>query len=156
MKHATLASVCVLALTLLTPIVGQAAKRDPLVGTWNISGNATGLPFIAVMTFNEGGTLVEFDTSGTNSSSSPGESIFLGSWTNTGPLTYTSTGENYIYDASGNLSLVVVGSCTLNLASTLKTFNSQCSGGYYNCTVDLCPGTLVQALAPLSETGTRF
>jgi hypothetical protein len=55
------------------------------VGTWNLRGTQDGTVItIAVMTFNAGGTTVEFDTAGTNSSSSPGESIDLGVWKKTG------------------------------------------------------------------------
>ena len=77
-------SITALLMPLLT-VTSRAQNSDRLVGTWNLRGTQDGAVItIAVMTFNAGGTTVEFDTAGTNSSSSPGESIDLGVWKKTG------------------------------------------------------------------------
>src|SRR5271165_1283352 len=96
-------------LLLLLPVTASAQGSDPVVGTWNVALSQIGMrtTTIAVMNFNSGGTTVEFDTSGTNSSAS--ESIDLGVWTNTGDRTYSVREENVIYDSSGNLSALAVG-----------------------------------------------
>ena len=113
MKTSLLAATfAICAFALAGPIAALAQSQDPLIGTWNITGANS---FIAVMTFNQGGTTVEFDTAGTNSSASSGESIDLGKWVATAqPLNYTFNEENYIYDSSGNLSLIAIANCKLS------------------------------------------
>jgi hypothetical protein len=140
---------------LLLPSPASAQGQDPLIGTWNLSGGSGSSAFIAVMTFNAGGTTVEFDTSGTNSSASPGESISLGKWSNTGNSTYTFKEQNYIYDASGNLSLIAITNCTLILASNQKSFKDNCNVSFFTCSVASCPGTLVSSSSG-PATGKRF
>ena len=149
-----------LQVTLILLLLGTASaqSQDPIVGSWNITGaNSDGTsPFIAVMSFNAGGTLVEFDTPGTNSSASPGESIVLGRWNNTANLVYRYEVENYIYDSSGNLSDIAIATCNVTLASTQKSFGGKCSLNFYTCSVSLCPGTLVAGPVSLNVTGRRF
>ena len=156
MKGLTLASMlAVSALTLLSSIAAPAQNQDPLIGTWNLSGAAGASAFIAVMSFNAGGTTVEYDTAGTNSSASPGESITVGKWSKTGTLTYTFKEENYIYDSSGNLAYIAIANCTLTLASTQKSFTDKCAVKFYTCSVTSCPGTLVSS-SSATATGRRF
>jgi hypothetical protein len=149
-----------LCLAVIVCLVGGAfaQTQDPLIGTWNISGaNSDGTsPFIAVMTFNSGGTTVEFDTSGTNSSASPGESITLGKWAPTANLSYKYNEENYIYDASGDLSLIAIAACHATLASSLKSFSGKCNVNFYSCSVSLCPGSLVVGPVAVNVKGRRF
>jgi hypothetical protein len=136
--------------------ISLAQSQDPLIGTWNLSGSSNGQsPFISVEAFNQGGTAVEYDTSGTNSSASPGESIGLGKWQRTSNRNYKTSVENYIYDAKGNLSLIAIGSLKLTLDSTLKSFSGAGDVKFYNCSLSLCPGTLV-ASSPIQITGKRF
>lgn len=154
----TLTFVLTLAVSMsmvFLPGAASAQVQDPLIGTWNVSGGSGSSAFIAVMTFNAGGTTVEFDTSGTNSSGSPGESISLGTWSNTGNSTYTFKEQNYIYDASGNLSLLAVANCTLTLAPNQKSYKDNCTVNFFNCSVTSCPGTLV-ATSSGPATGKRF
>jgi hypothetical protein len=131
-------------LFLLLPATSWAQVSDPIVGNWNLTGSQKGTPIvIAVMNFNLGGTTVEYDTGGTNSSASPGESIDLGVWQNTGGHTYHFKEQNYIYDSSGNLSELAVGVCNLTLATNEKTFLGNCDLNFYNCSLAKCPGSLV-------------
>jgi hypothetical protein len=154
MKRFTLAlMVAVSALVLLSSIAASAQAPDPLIGTWNIVGEANS--FIAVMSFNAGGTTVEYDTAGTNSSASPGESISLGKWANTGTSRYTFNEENYIYDTSGTLAYISIANCTLTLASTQKSYTDKCTDNIYNCSLTSCPGTLVSSSSGTAK-GKRF
>lgn len=108
------------------------------------------------MTFNAGGTTVEFDTSGTNSSASPGESIDLGVWSANGQGTYTFREQNYIYDSSGNLSLLAIGKCNVTLGTTQKSFKGSCSVNFYNCSLSQCPGSLVTGPTTYDISARRF
>jgi hypothetical protein len=156
MKRLTLPSLlAAFAVMLLSSIAAPAQSQDPLIGTWNLSGAAGGSAFIAVMTFNAGGTTVEYDTAGTNSSASPGESISLGKWGKTGSSAYMFKEENYDYDSSGDLASLTVTSCALTLASNQKSFTDQCTVSFYTCSVTSCPGTLISSTSA-TATGRRF
>jgi hypothetical protein len=108
------------------------------------------------MTFNSGGTLAEFDTAGTNSSASPGESIALGSWRNTGNRTYGFKEENVTYESSGNLSALAVATSNITLASTMNNFAGALILNFYSCNVAQCPGPLVAGPIVLLASGVRF
>jgi hypothetical protein len=152
-----LCRLTIAALLLLVPITGWAQSSDPLVGTWNLTGSQNGTTIvIAVQTFHAGGTTTEFDTSGANSAGSPGESIDLGTWKNTGNRTYTFKEQNYIYDSSGSLSLLAVGSCKLTLGTSLNTFSGSCSTGFYACSLTQCPGSLVTGPVTYQMRANRF
>jgi len=139
----------------LSAVPAVAQNQDPLIGTWNFYAGGSN-PFVFVQTFNAGGTTVEFDSAGTNSSASPGESITLGKWAKTATGKYTFKGENYIYDASGNLVLLAVGNCKLELASTMKHASGPCTVSFYACSVSQCPGTLQHGPYQYSIHGKRF
>jgi hypothetical protein len=144
-------------LFLLLPLGSWAQSPDPLVGAWNLTGTQNGSPIIiAVMTFHAGGTTTEFDTSGTNSSASPGESIDLGVWSKTANRSYTFKEQNYIYDSTGNLSELAVGVCNLTLASGLNSFKGSCSVNFYNCSLTECPGSLVTGPVTYQISAKRF
>jgi hypothetical protein len=147
-----------LQVALILVSLGAASAQDPIVGTWNLKGaNSDGtFPFIAVMSFNAGGTAVEFDSAGTNSSASPGESITLGKWLKTADLAYRYKVENYIYDSAGNLSDIAIATCNVTLASTLHSFGGNCSLNFFTCSVSSCPGTLVVGPVSLNVKGRRF
>ena len=108
------------AALLLMPLVAIAQTQDPIIGTWNENGSSSdgSNPFIAVMSFNAGGTTIEFDTGGSNSSASPGESIDLGSWSKTGKNKYTFKDQNYDYDSFGNLANLTIAVCNVTLQQT--------------------------------------
>ena len=144
-------------LMLLLAVTSRAQNSDPLVGTWNLNGTKDGtLITIAVMTFNAGGTTVEFDTAGTNSSASPGESIDLGVWKKMGSQTYSFKEENAIYDSSGNLSEQAVGVCRLSMAADQKSFKSGCILNFYSCSLAQCPGPLVAGPVVYEIAAKRF
>jgi hypothetical protein len=151
-------NVVVCALFLFSQGAAFAQAPEPIVGTWNFKGaNADGSnPFIAVMTFNLGGTTVEFDTAGTNSSASPGESTVLGKWNKTGELSYRFKEQNYIYDSSGNLHRIAIAGCRVSIPPTLDTLNGQCEISFYQCSVSECPGPLSFGPVPFTITGKRF
>lgn len=154
MKEFTFASMLsVCTLMLVSSIAASAQNQDPLIGTWNIRGDANS--FIAVMTFNAGGTTVEYDTAGTNSSASPGESIALGNWSKIGGLNYRFREENYIYDSSGNLAFIALTNCTLALASSQNSFTDKCTVNIRTCSVKSCPGALVNSSSG-TAAGIRF
>jgi len=133
-----------------------AQSLDPLVGTWNMSGSSNGnSPFISVEIFSPGGTTVEYDTSGTNSSASPGESIGLGSWQKTSKLHYLLETEAYLYDSSGKLSSIVIAKANMTLSPSLKHLHGAGKLKFYNCSLSLCPGSLMFTL-PVQFTGRRF
>jgi hypothetical protein len=144
-----------LALGSLSMSAVPPQNQDPLIGTWNVSSPGQS-PFIAVMTFNLGGTTVEYDTSGTNSSASPGETISLGKWRKTGNLTYKFGAENYIYDSSGNLSLIAVIDCGLSLAPALNSYADACALNFYQCILSQCPGPLFSGPVSVTATAVRF
>ena len=150
----SIGAIC--ALILLSQGAAFAQEKDPLIGTWNFTGaNADGTgPFIAVMTFNLGGTTVEYDTGGTNASA--GESISLGKWSKTDHLAYQFKEQNYIYDSSGNLSLIAITGCKVTLASTLKQVGGTCESKFYQCSVSQCPGILLFGPVALTLNGRRF
>ena len=146
------------AVVSLSAVPALAQNQDPLVGTWNFHGaNLDGSnPFIFVQTFNAGGTTVEFDTAGTNSSSSPGESIVLGKWSKTASSKYTFKEQNYVYDRSGKLALLAVASCKLELASSMKHASGPCTLNFYQCSLTQCPGTLMFGPIAYKFSGKRF
>jgi hypothetical protein len=149
-------SLAVVLLPLLVTM-SLAQNPDPLVGTWNLKATQNGAVItIAVMTFNAGGTTVEFDTAGTNASASPGESIDLGVWTNTGNQTYNFKEENVVYDSSGNLSLLAVGACRLTLATDQNTFKGSCNLNFYSCSLAQCPGSLQDGPVQYDISARRF
>jgi hypothetical protein len=146
----------IIVLLLLLPIVASA--QDPIVGTWTMWLSPTGRPttVIAVMTFNSGGTTVEFDTSGTNSSASPGESISLGAWNSTGGRSYTFREENVIYDSSGNLSALAISMCDLSLTPRNTTFSGTLLVNFYSCSLVRCPGPLIAGPTVFQVNAQRF
>jgi hypothetical protein len=155
MKRVAFVPMLVVSVALLLSSISAFAQTtpDPLVGTWNIRGAANS--FIAVMTFNAGGTTVEYDTAGTNSSASPGETISLGKWSNAGGPNYSFKEENYIYDGTGALAFIAVANCSLTLSSTKNSFTDKCTVNIHTCTVKSCPGAVVQSSVGPAQ-GTRF
>jgi len=158
MRHmAKLSCQVVLSVLLFAPLTALAQHQDPIVGTWNESGALLdgSAPFLVIMNFNAGGTTVETDTAGTNSSASPGESIDLGTWQKTATRQYRFHDENFIYNSSGNLEDININVCNITMDKSQNSFTGTCVLSFYTCSLTTCPGTLVgQALANLA--GTRF
>ena len=154
MNRLLLSLLALSALLILSGAATAQIQDEPLIGTWNISLGSAG---IAVMTFNAGGTTVEYDTGGNNPSGNPGESIALGKWYKSAkPAKYSFKEQNYIYDDSGNLEYIAIASCGLTLAPGNKSFTDSCTVRFYTCSVATCPGALVSTQSGGSGTGTRF
>ena len=139
--------IVVLVLLLLSgkKAVGQATASDPIVGTWSVIGTAPGggilSNFIVTMSFNDGGTTIEYDTTGTNSFMSPGEGMVIGVWRRTGHLTYAFKEQNYIFgDAAGNLSATNITTCHVTVDPHLNSYTGTCDLKFFDCSVALCPG----------------
>jgi hypothetical protein len=149
-----LAAICALmVLTLPSPLLAQT--QDPIVGTWNLIGLAhTKYAYIALQTFNAGGTTLEYSNAATGNTQAA-SNIVMGKWGTTSSG-YSVTGQNYIDDSSGNLLLTAIGECNLKLSSDNQSFSGTCSAKFYKCSVSQCPGKLVGKSGPGSITGTRF
>jgi hypothetical protein len=139
---------------------GQQSAVYPLVGSWNLSGTfqtTPPSPFLAVMNFDYGGTTAEFDTGGTNSSASPGESISLGTWKQTGPRTSQFVQRNYVYDENGNLAQLAITTANVTLDSPSgDTFKATASIVFDSCTVSQCPGPLLYGPFAGEFNGRKF
>jgi len=161
-------SLLILVCVLLVLTTGRASYQSynpasgvsPFAGTWNLIGTAQtnpASPFLAVMSFQFGGTTAEFDTSGTNSSASPGESPTLGKWNQTGLKTAEFSQENFIYDQNANISQLAVENVTVTLDSPQQTeITGKGEISFYSCSVTQCPGPLLFGPIALEFTGTRF
>jgi hypothetical protein len=80
---------------------GTPVFTDPIVGAWNCTiPPAGGAPaFNDIKNIHVGGTQSEIDDAAPPSQESP----TVGTWTNTGPLTYMQKAYQKSWDASGNL-----------------------------------------------------
>jgi hypothetical protein len=157
-KHLIRALYGLAVLLLLLPVTAPAQSTDPLVGTWNLVFSKAGKPpsFIAAMTFHSGGTSTEFDTNGTNSSASPGESIALGVWSQTADRIYSFKEENVTYDSSGKLGGLAVGVANLTLGEDMNTFTGAITLNFYDCSVAQCPGPLEAGPIVFQISAVRF
>ena len=132
---------------------------DPLVGTWNATGVNPGssqTSLIVLMSFNLGGTTIEYDTPGTNSFASPGEGLVIGVWRKTGHLAYTFKEQNYIFDGSGTLFATNITECNISLAPTLNSYIGTCKLDFFFCTLSVCPGQRIDGTFALDISATRF
>jgi hypothetical protein len=132
-----------------------AQSEDPIIGTWNFHSPGVGgtEPFIFVQSFNAGGTTVEFDTPGTNSSGA--ESIVLGKWSKIASGKYTFQEENYVY-VNNDLAYLALASCEIALSSDNTHASGPCTINFYACSVSQCPGTLFAGPSPYTIDGKRF
>ena len=128
---------------------------DPIVGLWNVNLSSSGGPELVTMTFNQGGTTVEYDTPGANSFTSPGESLVQGAWKKTGLNTYKFKEQNFIFDASGTLFADNISICEVTLSRDGNSFTATCDLVFYHCSVAQCPGAFI-ASGPATMTATRF
>jgi hypothetical protein len=156
----SLFAICVALAVAPRRAAGQQSSVYPLVGSWNLSGSfetPAASPFIAVMNFNYGGTTVEFDTGGTNSSASPGESISLGTWKQTGSRTSQFVQRNYIYDENGKLVQLAIETANVTLDSPYgDSLKGTASIVFDSCTVSQCPGPLLYGPFTGEFTGRKF
>jgi hypothetical protein len=154
-----------LAVTILCSLILLTAGRasepdiaappvDPIVGLWNVYLNAGG-PTLITMTFDQGGTTVEYDTPGVNSFTSPGESLVQGVWKKTGFNTYAFKEQNFIFDATGTLFADNLTTCQVTLSRDGQSFTATCDLEFFHCTVAQCPGGFM-ASGPGTMTATRF
>ena len=154
------------ACVLLALSSGKAAGQDypgsgvsPFVGVWNVTGSAgtnPSSPFVAVVSFQFGGTTAEFDTSGTDSSA-PGESPTLGKWKQTGVKTAEFSQENFVYDENGNIAQLAVENIAVTLDSPPQTkMTGKGEISFYSCSLTQCPGALLYGPFTVDVTGTRF
>jgi hypothetical protein len=151
-------AICVLVMAGKNTAFAQDSAAQSLVGTWNFTGTvevSPPVPYIFVMTFNEGGTTAEFDSTATGNPSTL-ETISLGTWKQTGPANYSFKEENYTYDASGNLSGIAIGTADLNIDSDRDELTGTGSVTFYACTVSQCPGPLVSGPLPERISGKRI
>ena len=152
-----LAVTILCSMVLLT--VGRASQSepgppvDPIVGLWNVNLSSSGGPELVTMTFNQGGTTVEYDTPGTNSFASPGESLVQGVWKKTGHNAYTFKEQNFIFDptlVADNLT-----TCKVTLSHDGQSFTATCDLEFFHCSVAQCPGAFI-ASGPATMAATRF
>jgi hypothetical protein len=150
--------ICALVLTGKNAASAQGQAGQTLVGTWNFMGTVEvnpPIPYIFVMTFNQGGTTVEFDSTATGNPSTQ-ETISLGTWRQTGPATYFFKQENYTFDPSGNLSGIAISNSNMTLDSDADSLTGTGSVSFYGCSVSQCPGALVAGPFPEKITGKRI
>jgi hypothetical protein len=136
--------------------LAASAQSDPLVGAWKFAESSSSLQTsaLALMTFNAGGTVTELDTAGTNPA--PLESIALGTWSNTGGRNYTFKEQNLLYDSSGNLDGIAIGTANFTLAPDMNNITGLATFNFYSCSVSLCPGSLLAGPIPVGLAGTRL
>jgi hypothetical protein len=136
----------------------QSPATKQITGTWNFTGAIAGnppLPIIFVMTFNQGGTTVEFDTFSTGNPSTQ-ETISLGTWQSAGGSSFTFKEENYAYDSLGNLSKMAIATGDITLDSTGSNATGTGTISFYSCTVSQCPGSLLSGPIQLTFSGQRI
>ena len=132
-----------------------SAPVDPIAGLWNMNLNSAFGPTLITMTFNQGGTTVEYDTAGSNSFVSPGESLVQGIWKKTGYDNYTFKEQNFIFNASGVLNADNITTCHLTLSSDHNSFTGSCDLLFFNCSVLECPAAQIASFTG-TISATRF
>lgn len=103
------------------PSAPRPVFTDPIVGQWDCSippaGGAPG--FTVVKNIHVGGTESEIDNAAPPSQESP----TVGTWTKTGPLTYTQNAYQMSWDASGNFLGTWNYTGSMTVSSRLNTLN---------------------------------
>src|SRR5438309_2892571 len=134
-----------------------AQTTNPLVGSWNFTVTVTGgctanCKYIGVLAFNQGGTVVE-QRGTTIEYYGLGyvERTALGTWRSTGGTPpYTFRMKNFVFDSTGNLSALILGTSGITLGSTLNSFS-----GSGTAKIVRAGGTLIDT-ETFTITGTRF
>src|SRR5262249_44639363 len=135
-----------------------AQTTDPLVGTWNFTATVSGgctssCKYIGMIAFNQGGTVTEQrGTAAEYSGLGYVDRAGGGRWqrlTNaTYPYTYTM--KNFVFNATGNLSGIVLANSSIKLSPALNSFN-----GYATVKLFTASGTLIETVT-VTIAGTRF
>ena len=147
----------ILSVVELLPGFSLAQSFDPLVGSWNFKvtitgGCTTGCKYIGMITFNQGGTAIEErGTAIEYSGLGYVERTALGTWRRTaGTPPYTFRMKNFVFDSTGKLSALIVGTSGVTLGSTLNSFSGSGTAKIFNAS-----GALSDTAA-FTITGTRF
>ena len=141
----------------LLPGFTLAQATNPLVGSWNFKVIVTGgctsnCIYIGMIAFNQGGTVVEqrgtvVEYSGLGNV----ERTALGTWrSTTGTPPYTFGVKNFVFDSTGNLSALILGTSGITLGSTLNSFSGSGTAKIYK------PGGTLIDTETFTITGTRF
>jgi hypothetical protein len=103
LRKSALGGVLVLIAAALQPASAHGSWHDRLIGTWRVtvtftdcSGNPVRPPFPSIDSFAEGGTFTEFGVGSGNS-----RSVGLGNWYRTGPRTYSTPFQFFIFEPTG-------------------------------------------------------
>ena len=134
-----------------------AQTTNPLVGSWNFKVTVTGgctanCKYMGMIAFNYGGTVVEQrGTTVEYYGLGNVERTALGTWRSTGGTPpYTFRMKNFVFDSTGNLSALILGTSGITLGSTHNSFSGSGTAKIFNA-----GGTLIDT-ATFTITGTRF
>jgi hypothetical protein len=134
-----------------------AQTTNPLVGSWNFKVTVTGgctanCKYMGMIAFNYGGTVLEQrGTTVEYYGLGNVERTALGTWLSTGGTPpYTFRMKNFVFDSTGNLSALVLGTSGITLGSTHNSFSGSGTAKIFNAS-----GTLIDT-ATFTITGTRF
>jgi len=141
---ATIAIPAILA-TVIWGQSGEPAVQETLVGTWAVTGSASGSPFLAVDSFTSDGTSVAHD----NSASPSIETITQGPWRQKESTTFDWAPQNFFFNSSGAYAGVVKSTITITLTSP-NTFTSSGTSYFYDAN-----GNFLGS-GPVTENGTRL
>ena len=140
----------------LLPSFSLAQTTDPLVGTWNINvtvtgGCATNCKYIGVVVFNEGGTVVEQrGTAVEYSGLGYVDRTALGNWWRPTTGTHEFKAKNFVFNSTGELSAIIIGTSGVMLSSNLESFSGSGTAKTFSAS-----GTLMET-ETFTITGTRF
>ncbi len=134
-----------------------AQTTNPLVGSWNFTVTVTGgctanCKYIGMLAFNQGGTVIEQrGTTVEYYGLGYVERTALGTWRSTGGTPpYTFRMKNFVFDSTGNLSALILGTSGIRLGSTLNSFSGSGTAKVYKA-----GGVLIDT-ETFTITGTRF
>jgi len=134
-----------------------AQTTNPLAGSWNFTVTVTGgctanCKYIGMLAFNQGGTVIEQrGTTVEYYGLGYVERTALGTWRSTaGTPPYTFRMKNFVFDSTGNLSALILGTSGITLGSTFNSFSGSGTAKIYKA-----GGTLIDT-ETFTITGTRF
>jgi hypothetical protein len=134
-----------------------AQASDPLIGTWNFRVTVTGgctssCKYMGMLAFNQGGTLIEQrGTTVQYESLGYVDRTSLGTWRPTaGTSSYTFRMKNFVFDSTGKLSALVVGTSGVAVTPTRNSFSGTGTAKIFKTS-----DTLIDTVA-FVISGTRF
>src|ERR1700757_2122409 len=134
-----------------------AQSTNPLAGSWNFAVTVTGgctanCKYIGMLAFNQCGTVIEQrGTTVEYYGLGDVERTALGTGRSTGGTPpYTLRIENFVFDSTGNLSALILGTSGITLGSALNSFSGSGTAKIYKAS-----GTLIDT-ETFTITGTRF